>query len=256
MIEELYKIVEGSTSYFLTSSDSDIEYLGDTYISTAIGRSEAEIRNELARSNLEVSLSIDHELSQRYMTSINEDIVSLTIFTDDGEDIFVTWKGRLASVKPEGAKMKLIFESIYTSLRRPGLRRRFQRNCPHVLYGRGCKADMSIFEESSTATAVAGSIVTCPAADGFADGYFVGGILKAPDETMRFIVSHVGTQIGLAREIESLTEAISGGVQNVKLYPGCDRTREMCNDRFLNILNNGSFAFIPIRNPFGGSSFR
>jgi uncharacterized phage protein (TIGR02218 family) len=254
-ITELFKIVEGDTSWFLTSADSNIAYSGDTYIATVMGRSEAESRTELSRSNMEIILNIDHEISQRHMSSIIDEVVSLTVFSAEDLDVAVTWKGRLAAIKPEGSKMKLIFESIYTSLRRPGLRDRFQRNCRHTLYGPRCKVDKDDFEESSTATAVTGSIVTCPEADAFEDGYFVSGMLKAPDGTFRFVVSHVGTQIGLARPIDSLTEAILGGTQNVKLYPGCDRTRAMCDSRFGNILNNGSFAFIPIRNPFGGSSF-
>jgi len=254
-IVELYKIVEGANEYFFTSADNEIVYSGDAYVPTASGRSEVENKSELARSNLEVSLNIDHELSQRYMTTVVDEVVSLTLFTDDGTATLFAWKGRLASVKPEGGVMKLIFESIYTSLRRPGLRERFQRNCRHALYGRRCKADMGDFEESSTATAVSGDTVTCPAASGFPDGYFLGGMLKAPDGTLRFVVAHVGNQVTLVRSIDSLNEALLGGVQNVKLYPGCDRTREMCNTRFDNIDNNGSFAYIPIRNPFGGSSF-
>ncbi len=254
-ITELFKIVEGATQYFLTSSDSDITYLGDVYESIPVGRSETESKNELSKANLEITLNIDHEISQRYLGSVVDEIVSLTVFSSEDGDTSVTWKGRLASIKPEGAKIKLIFESIFTSLRRPGLRRRFQRNCSHVHYGRGCKLNKDDFDSDSTATAVAGVVVTCPAASGFADGYFVGGMLRAPDGTLRFIVSHVGNQVGLIRQIDSLTTAIAGGVQNVKLYPGCDRTRAVCNSKFNNILNNGSFPFIPIRNPFNGSSF-
>jgi uncharacterized phage protein (TIGR02218 family) len=255
MIIEFYKIVEGSTEWYLTSSDTAITYNGDIYIPTAIGRTEVENKNELAKANVDLSLNIDHELSQRHLGSIIDNDVSLTIFSSENGDVYVIWKGRLAAVKPEGAKMKLVFESLYTSLRRPGLLDRFQRNCRHTLYGRGCNLDKNDFEESSTATAVAGAVVTCPAAASFADGTFIGGMLKSPDGTFRFIVNHVGNQITLVRPIDSLSEAVSVGIQNVKLYPGCDRTRQMCNSRFNNLANNGSFAFIPTRNPFNGSSF-
>jgi hypothetical protein len=40
----------------------------------------------------------------------------------------------------------------------------------------------------------------------------------------------------------------------VKIYPGCDRTKETCNDKFSNILNYGGFAWIPAKSPFDGSS--
>lgn len=255
-ITELFKIVEGETTFFRTSGDADIDYLGDTYIAEAIGRSEVESKNELSRANLELSMNIDNPIAQRYMNTVVDSVVSLTVFTQTDTTMVVSWKGRLASVKPDTSTVKLIFESIFTSLRRPGLRRRYQRNCSHVLYGRGCKLDKEDFAIDGTASAVAGATVTVAAAASASDGWFTGGMLKAPDGTLRFIISHVGNQIGLIRPIDSLTQAIiDDGPQAVRLYRGCDRTRGTCDTFFDNLLNNGSFPFIPTRNPFNGSSF-
>lgn len=254
-ITEFFKIVEGATVFNYTSSDSDIVHLGDTYTPIAMGRTEVETKNELSRANVELSFSLDSEIGKRYMKSVIDTIVSLTIFSKQDATVNVTWKGRLASVKPQDSNVKLVFESVFTSLRRPGLRRRFQRNCPHVLYGRGCRLNKDDFDAAGVATFANGANYIVTGAGTFADGWFTGGMLKAPDGTFRFIIGHSGNNITLIRPIDSLTEAIAGGSQPVTLYPGCDRSPQTCQGKFNNLANNGSFQFIPTRNPFSGSSF-
>lgn len=254
-ITELFRIVEGATVTTVTSSDKSVTYSSETYTPVAIGRSQVEAKNELSRANIEITLGIDNAIAQRYMNSIVDTVVTLTVYEQQDATTTVLWKGRLSAVKPLESTVKLIFESVFTSLRRPGIPARFQRNCRHILYGRGCRLNKEDFDIAGTATAVSGSVVTVGAAASYPDGYFLGGMLEAPDLTLRFIVSHSGNQIGLIRKIDSLTTAIGGGPQSVRLFPGCDRSREVCLTRFNNLNNNGSFPFIPTRNPFGGSTF-
>lgn len=249
-IGELFKIVEGAIVFTRTSGDSPVTYLSETYTPEIIGRTEAEVKNEISRNNLELSFSLNSDIAQRYMGSIIDNIVTLTIYTQQDAGTLVTWKGRMSSVKPQDAIVKIVFENLYTSLRRPGLRRRYQVNCPHVLYGRGCNLDMAGFAVGGTAATVAGATVTSAAAGAYADGYFQGGILKAPDNTLRFITAHVGTTLTLIRPIASLANGNA-----ITIYPGCDRTRQTCLDKFNNINNNGSTPFIPIKNPYSGTSF-
>lgn len=254
-ITELYKLVEGATIYTHTSGDKEVTHGGDIYTPLAIGRSQVESKNELSRANIEVSVSIDSVIGKRYMNSVVDAIVSLTVFQQQDLITNTLWKGRLASVKPQESDVKLIFESIFTSMRRPGLGRRYQRNCGHVLYGRGCRLNKEDWDVGGTATAVSGNEVTVASAAGYPDGWFSGGMLEAPDLTLRFIVAHVGSTLSLIRPIESLTAAIVGGSQSVRIFPGCDRSTQTCQGKFNNLDNNGSFQFIPIRNPFGGSTF-
>ena len=60
--------------------------------------------------------------------------------------------------------------------------------------------------------------------------------------------------IAVSGAIGSLVTALGSGSVNVTLYPGCDRSRSRCVARFNNLARKGSFPFIPIRNPFDGSS--
>ncbi len=269
MRKELYRFVEGSNVWTLTSADSDESYNGEVYESATIGRNEAESKNELSRANLEVSLDIDNPMARRWLRQVIDNVVTLTIFRKDLEtsSVVVVWKGRLSSVKPDITAITLVFESIFTSLRRAGLRKRYQRSCPHVLYGRGCSLNKADWATAGKMLALSadGLTVTVPEAASFPDGYFTAGMIEAPDGTLRFITNHIGQFLTLIRPVDSLGEALInsgygvnyggfyGGV-SVNIYPGCDRTKETCKNKFNNLPNYGGFPFIPLKNPFGGSS--
>lgn len=250
MAKELYRFVEGATVTTLTSADAEEVHLLETYTpQEGLERNEAEVKNELSKANIEVSLPISSTLAMRYLTSTIDAVLSLTVYSKDELDVIRTeWKGRLAGLKPDGATIKMIFESIFTSLRRAGLRRRFQRTCPHVLYGRGCNLDREDFKESLAITVINGNVLTVPGADAFADGWFRQGFVKGTDGVIRFISAHVGDQITLIRPLASLT------IGSHDFYLGCDRLKETCKNKFDNILNNGSFPWLPTKNPVGGQS--
>jgi uncharacterized phage protein (TIGR02218 family) len=246
-ILEIYKMVEGSNVWNFTSGNAPDTFNGDTYTPTDVGRSQVEIKNELAKANIELSFGLDNTIARRYINSIIDNVVTLTVWSKQDATYNVVWKGRLSGVKPQEKVIKLIFESIFTSLRRPGLRLRYQRTCPHTLYGRGCNLNKDDFGVAGTAASVSGNNVTVSTASA---QIYVGGMLKAPDGTLRFIVAQSGTTLQLIRPIPGL---VNGNA--VVVYPGCDRSRDVCNSRFNNLPNNGSFPFIPQRNPFTGNSF-
>lgn len=269
MKRELYRIVEGSQVWTLTSASEAISYNGDTFEPATIGRSEAEVKNELTKANIEVKFDLDNPIARRWMTDRVDSVVTLTLFEEDETSpgtFDATWKGRLASHKPGISDIVLVFESIFTSLRRTGLRARFLRTCRHSLYGRGCLLNMEDFLTTGFVTGITGLVVTVPEADALPDGFFNTGIIEAPDGSMRFITNHVGSQLTLFRRFESLERVFTdlhGWGNNwgnywsgpgVSLYPGCDRTRQTCNDKFNNLPRYGGFDWIPLRNPYDGSS--
>lgn len=260
MKKELYRFVEGSTIWTYTSSDEEETYDSgsgaELYTKRAIGRSEVESKTDLSKANLDVNFFIDDAVARRWMVDKVEAVVTLTIFEkDENGDIAVQWKGRMAGVKPKTTEITLTFESIFTSLRRPGLRARYLRTCRHSLYGRGCTLDKDDFAIAATATAASGLQVTVTEAASQPDGTYATGMIKAPDGTLRFITNHQGTTLTLVRPIGSLTTAIGlSGPQAVTIYPGCNRTRAICDSRFDNLPNYGGFDWIPLRNPFDGSS--
>ena len=263
--KELYRFVEGALVWTATSSDSDEAHGGETYISSTIGRDEVEQKNELCRANLTVTVSIDNEMGRRWLRNVVDCVVSLTVFTKEDSNVVVAWKGRLSAVKPEVSTIKLVFESIFTSLRRPGLRQRYQRSCPHVLYGRGCNLDKEDWAITGQVIDVQSTQVVMPIAATYPDGYFTAGMIEAPNGTLRFITGHSGQNLTLIRQLDDLSESFAnsgygfnygnfyGGI-SARIFPGCDRVKETCNSKFSNLPNFGGFPFIPLRNPFDGSS--
>lgn len=249
-----------------TSGDTAVTYMGETYEPIPLGRSETETKNELSRANIEVKLDLDNEMGKRWLHDLVETLVGLTIFEKDEDgEIGIVWKGRLSGLKPSMSEIVLNFESVFTSLRRPGLRARYQRSCRHMLYSRGCGVSKEAWAVNGVPTAVNGAVVTVPEAAAYPAGYFATGMLEGPDGTLRFIVAHSGSQLTLIRPFVSLAKALAldgyglsygkyyGGVK-VRLFPGCDRTRNTCLNRFNNLNNYGGFDWIPLRNPFDGSS--
>jgi len=137
---------------------------------------------------------------------------------------------------------------VMVSSRRNGLPKRVTRQCGHALYHRGCWVDKASYAVVAEATAVDGVAITIPDAALQADGWYLGGMLEFGNSS-RWIVGHAGNQITLLRPIDGLE-----ATDNVTIYPGCDRTRDTCNDKFDNLLNRMGFDWLPDRSPYDGSS--
>jgi uncharacterized phage protein (TIGR02218 family) len=259
---ELYRFAEQGSAliWTFTSGNEPIVYdvgSGDeTYDPTSISRTEAEAKNDLSRANLAITVPLTNAAAQRWLADNGEKIVTLTIF-ERGKDgtISVVWKGRLASVAPGMTSITLNMESVFTSLRRPGLRARYQRSCRHAVYGRGCNLDPEDFAFAGTASASANRTLTIAEAATKPDGYFSGGMLRTADGQLSYVVKHVGSAITIQHFSRSILDEISGGFPfTVTLYPGCDRSYATCASKFANDLNYGGFDYIPKKNPTGGSS--
>lgn len=255
---ELYRFSEQGSNlvWTFTSGNQVVTHNSEDYLPTAISRSTIESRNELVRANLDIKVTLTNAAALRWMSDNGENIVSLSLFERNRNGTVSTiWKGRLVSIIPGMTDIVLKFESIFTSLRRPGLRARYQKSCRHALYSRGCNLDPADFEIDVLLTELSGTVATIPLAASQTDGYYTGGMLRAPDGVLSYIISHVGERITLQRASFSLISAVDVGLPvSVKLYPGCNHSREVCNSKFNNLLNYGGFDFIPQKNPMGGSS--
>ena len=142
-------------------------------------------------------------------------------------------------------------------MRRPGLRTMYQRSCPHVLYGRGCRLDKEDFKIPAHLSSITtnGLSVTVYKASSYPNGYFTGGMISDMDGNLRLIIDHVGAKLTLIRKLDGLawTSADPEDI-NCYIFPGCMRTKEDCKDKFNNIDNYGGYPFIPLTNPFGGKA--
>lgn len=259
---DLYRFAMGADVWTYTSGDAAIEHNGETYQPVAIDSSGTEQTTEINRANIEITLPRDNPVAALFIGDTIDAITAVTVFRHQGGAVSVRWKGRVASGSATASEVTLECESIFTALRQPGLRGRYQRSCRHTLYGRGCLVDKALHAVVGHVSAVAGAVVTVPEAAAFPDGTFYGGMLETyGGRVARMILAHEGNQLTLSRPLAELVPAGYGqfygqhyGAAAVQLYPGCDRSRQTCHDRFANILNFGGFPWIPGRNPFDGNS--
>jgi hypothetical protein len=253
---DLFRILVGEAEWLLTSAEDEQTHDSELYLPASIGRGGIQQKSSLAKANLDVQLALDHELAQQLLSTWNEVPITLTLFSKRTSGTETIWKGRMTGTQPDKTFLKLVFESIYTSMRRPGLRARFQKSCRHALYGRGCTLDPADFATAATVDDITGVVLTIPEAALQADGYFTGGMVAAPDGTLSYIAQHAGSSITVNRVSLPLATAfaIEGAGMAVTIYPGCDHSYATCESKFSNDLNYGGFDYIPSKNPMGGSS--
>jgi len=259
---ELYRFVEGSLIDTQTRGNTEVVYdagSGDeTYTPYAIGRGQVENKTEMVRASLQITMALNNPVALRHLSGVSDTVLTLTVFQKTDATVAVIWKGRLAKVKLTGKQVIMVFESIFTSLRRPGLRARWQKNCRYAVYGPGCNLDKETFKHSDDITTINADGVTYTIGDlsAFADGYFRGGMIRASNNVIRFISDHAGNVITLGRRFEFLEsefDDLGTGNVPVDLFPGCAKNLTVCTNTFGNELNYGGFPWIPTKNPIGSS---
>ena len=258
---------QGATSFRYTSRPEIVSDGVDTWIPVAIKTTEVSQSGEMAKDPVTMKMPRDNPLAQTFINGAPDDITLVTIFRSHiGDDVVQTyWKGRISGFSITGDEAELTCENIFTSLRRSGLRARYQKGCRHALYSTGCSMVLADFAIDATVTATDGLNVTFTInedSNGFVtnsngtvevvSGYFTGGIMQAADG-MRYISSHVPGTLTLMQASNSLTTAVAGGPQSVTLYPGCSHTIADCRDKFNNLVNFGGFPWLPEKNPFANN---
>ena len=249
----LYQFVIGDTAFCLTNYEEAQTWGEKTWVPSAISHGDIAQSPEMNKDNLTFDLPRTESLAQEFLGYSPDAVVSVTVFRkhcDDPEGI-VYWRGRVATSVTDGERVSLDCESVFTSLRRPGLRARYQRACRHSLYGIGCRLNKDDFALGGTPTAAIRNVVTVPEAASSPDGYYRGGML-AFNGIYRMVTGHSGSQLTLSRPIQSLLISLNEGAGNetVQIYPGCDHSRATCDSKFNNLNNYGGFPWIPLKNPF------
>lgn len=256
--KELYRATEGTTVWTFTSSNEAEIYNLETYEPRVVGRSDVSDKPQVSKGTLDVSFPLEDDFAQHLLNASVDDILKLTIFSkDQAGTIRTEWRGRLKNTAPSNKELKATFEGTFSSNRRVGARPVLTRTCRHCLYSPGCGLDIADWLTPATVTALSvdGKLLTVPEAGSQPSGYFNAGLVKFSDGTMRYITSHIGTSVTIIRYSGTLNDefAVSSPV-DVELAPGCNQLMSDCGPKFDNLNNNGSFPFLPIKNPLGGSS--
>lgn len=256
---ELYAFTYPGENFYYTSGPLPVTYDSRDYIPVpGLSRSAITDVGEINKSALSLTAPDTFDVARLFEVAPPSDVVELVVrrlHRGDAADARIIWLGRVLNVSWQSGYSTIMCESLYTRLRSPGLRRIYSRNCPHVLYGAECGASQIAFASvvvmdtvpSSPYELAATGFGTLPAGS-LAGGKLIwepgGGIIER-----RGIRRHNGTAITLTHPIPGILST-----STVTVYPGCDRTRTICESRFSNLVNFGGFPYIPRKNPFGQSS--
>lgn len=247
---ELYRFSSGLRKWLYTSADVPLIHQTETYEPYPLKRGAFRQTQELAKSGLEIHTPRDTPIVSDTVASPLLDVVLLTVYRKHRSDAEVQqwWKGRLDGVRFEGGESVISCSPLGTSLRRIGLRRPAQRQCPHTLYKTGCNVLASAYSAEGALASHVGSTVTSAVFATQPDGWWLGGKIVL-DGVLRFIVDHVGDTLTLSSGVPGLAQTA-----DFVVYPGCDHTISTCDAKFGNSLNYGGAPWWPIKNPFSGDS--
>lgn len=250
---ELYEFRRGSEFWRYTSASNNLIKTNETFYAEYIKRDEVKQVDDISKGGIKLVFPRTNLFAFSFLGFAPEGVTTVTIwrghFGDDPQEYIAYWKGRVLKASASDAEITIDCESVFSSLKRIGLRARYERNCRHGLYSGACTISMSAYQLIATVSGVDRIDLTIGDASTRPDGYFTGGVIMDSEGNYRLITSHVGSAVRINREFENSPTAGS-----VTLYPGCDKAKTTCISKFNNLENFGGFPFIPPINPFAGSS--
>jgi len=278
----LYEIEYGGTTTRYVAGAQSVTAMGQVWLPSGI--SHNRFRRTVSNSRAETEIFLPRSDPLRDAFLLNDNLESIvTIYHGFAEDqqaspspwspspapspsppepqFVIKFAGRAIGTRPFLTHMFITCENEYTVLRRKALAAIMQRPCRHAVYHYvdgygGCPALLVNFQADATLLSVNGNVVEVPLADNVEDGYYTGGILEWSG-SQQMIVSHTAYQLTLLGPLIGLSDALvsagSAGVP-VKIAPGCDLTRQTCNDRFDALLDHGGFPWMNGETPFDGKT--
>lgn len=250
----LFRFTSGSIVWRYTSrAQPYIDPDGNTWQSVAISdTSGVRQSGEAAADALTIECPITLGPVQAHQQPGAPDIHVAMLRTHEGDsELKVTYSGEIAQVNFVGVGMALVTcETTSVTMKRPGLRLPWQKNCPYALYDpHTCKVDKDDYGTNERVQTISGFTITItgtPPADGYLNGGYMTWLSPRGVE-YRGIESNVGATL----LVFGLTGDMYPGLL-MTLYPGCAMDKATCTDKFDNLLNYGGVPNLPGKSPFDG----
>lgn len=261
--DTLIRFIHQTTYYAYTDAEEPITHGVDAagqplvYQPIPLSPDSVVASGTLDKSILKIKLPRTTGIAELFRVFPPSDVVTCTMFQghhgDPDSEFNVVWAGRAISGAHAGSTATLNCEPISTSMRRPGLRRRWQYGCPLPLYGPQCRAVQADFTRTAAPIDVNGVTVTFAAGwNGVFDpARFLDGVMQwttgAGITEIRAIirVDVANKRLTVSGRLDSLN---AGDTVHISL--GCNHQMDGC-DVFANIQNFGGDPWIPKQNPIG-----
>lgn len=224
-----------------------------TYKPEAISR--GELKQTAGDANIEkltVTMPFDNPVAVLHVPYLPPRPIRLTIFAyqrnDPASEMVQAFTGFVTSFNQKGATADLECSQILDNLSQTVPWAVFKVGCIWALYQIGCGVDKSLFEETALVTGIDSDTIESPEFSAKPDGWFTNGFAVNPDTgEQRFITAHdaVAGTIKVVYPFLSLN-----GGQNLLVYAGCARTKEVCSAKFNNKINYVGFDHFPEYNVF------
>ena len=247
-----------SDTYAYTTSEDPIVYNGITYVPAPLSDDAFTASGSLDKAAIDIKLSKSLSILELFTGDPPSNAITISVFMGHYGDsnANLIWPGRVRSAAINDDEITLTCEPISTSMMRSGLRRHWQRPCPHAVYSQGdglCNASQAAFTVSAAVTSVSGPYIALPGGwnGAFAQGNFVNGIVSWTNAAGRTEYRMILT-IDNANQIclDSDCPTLSAGM-TLHLSLGCDHSTDTCQNVFKNINNFGGCQWIPLVNPIG-----
>lgn len=244
----LYELQRDGEVGRFTSAGADIEWNSQTWTSTPVTHTRFMRTGAINRASTQLVFPASNVFAQRFLEPSyqgNLVIIRQGFSNDPDNEVVVRFRGRVIGVEPKLTRLVLTCENKTTQTRQKAMPAVMQRPCRHALYGDGCGLAIADWQVDATLTAYSDGVATVAAAASQPNGYYRYGVLEYAGRR-QMIRAHSGSSLTLLGPIVGLEDDLAGspGTLDVKIAPGCNLTRSVCNDRFGNILNFGGFPWM------------
>lgn len=264
----------GGSDVSVCLCDSEFAFPNNTYMPTAIKRGSIIRESGIDNQPLEVTVAADCPLSKWFTKQTPAYKLSLIIrsyqLSDTTHTPMVIWVGTIRGGKVEGSELVLQCEPLTVSIKRAGLRRRWQYSCPHALYSDDCGAKVEDHQFTCTMVTKYNKNwygVTFDTSDpnstqAVSDwttlrSGFVSWVSTDNIPNMAMKANVIGTSIVDGEHRIQLDYPLSGldTDQDFVVAYGCRHTLDYCRDVLSNVNNYGGAPWIPLTNPIAANQF-
>lgn len=257
---ELLMISFLTNHWYYTTQETNVVHDGNAYTPLPFSHSSIPAGADVGKASITIKVPQDCPVGELFRVQSPPGVVTVTIFAKHSDDAEVKaiWKGRITNSDWNQPWLSLTSESIVSSLQRVGLRRKFSMQCPHALYGIGhglCNVVKDDHKHIYTVTSITGATINCVAANDKPANYFAGGYLTWIHATSGYLEQRMikSSDVTGNLVVTSAPPGLAIG-DSLTAYAGCDHEAATCDTKFGNSLNYGGWKYIPLKNPFNGST--
>lgn len=241
---ELFVFKQNTQTWRYTTGVNPVVYETKVYQPLPITHDSVQQSSDVFKNNLSITFPLSDEFARQFIISLPDFVTTITFLRGQNDQFTVFWKGRIVSANVNDYVITLDCESVFTSMKRPGLRACYERQCRHALYSQNCAVQSSLYRKNVQVMSAENKQITI-LGEMEKDGYYTSGIAESKDGAKRFIMKHEGQTLTLLTPFNH--DVVN---QEIILFPGCDHSKETCIQKFNNFDNFGGFPFIPNKNPF------